>query len=243
MAPRNTTIEEINGLVAQAQAGSTAAFDELVRRYRPRIYALALHVTGNESDADDIAQEVFLRAYRALRSYEGRGDFFSWIYRIALHLSFNERRARKRRTGASLDDPRVELGVAADAGGNPRRAAALRQIYGRLVAALDQLSPVLRATVILVCLQGLSHVQAARVLGTNTGTIGWRIHEARARLRVAMKPGPPGRLPPPPTSESKSGRLPPPSPGASVPRGERPVPTPELDSGSFDLSTLSSWYS
>ena len=241
MGPRNETIEEVNRLVERAQAGDGAAFGELVRHYRPRIYALAFHVTGSESDADDVTQEVFLRAFNALHSYEGRGDFFSWIYRIALHLAFNERRARARRTGASLDDPRVELGVAVDAGGNPRRAAALRQIYSRLVAALDQLSPVLRATVILVCLQGMTHAQAARVLETNTGTVGWRIHEARARLRAMMKPKHPGRLPPPPppgqTSSAK--KLPPEPPS----RGQRPVATAELDSGSFDLSTLSCWYS
>ncbi len=241
MASRNESPEAVSRLVEQAQAGDGAAFGRLVRAYRPRIYALAFHVTGSESDADDVTQEVFLRAFNALHSYEGRGDFFSWIYRIALHLAFNERRARARRAGASLDDPRVELGVAVDAAGNPRRAAALRQIYSRLVAALDQLSPVLRATVILVCLQGMSHAQAARVLGTNTGTIGWRIHEARARLRVAMKPKHPGRLPPPPPPGQKSGstKLPPEPPS----QGQRPVATAELDSGSFDLSTLSYWYS
>ena len=241
MGPRNETFEEVNRLVERAQAGDGAAFDKLVRHYRPRIYALAFHVTGSASDADDVTQEVFLRAFKALDSYEGRGDFFSWIYRIALHLAFNERRARARRAGASLDDPRVELGVAVDAGGNPRRAAALRQIYSRLVAALDQLSPVLRATVILVCLQGMTHAEAARVLETNSGTVGWRIHEARARLRAMMKPKHPGRLPPPPPPGQASGatKLPPEPPA----RGQRPVATQELDSGSFDLSTLSAWYS
>jgi RNA polymerase sigma-70 factor (ECF subfamily) len=232
MTQRDRAGGEISELVDRAKAGEARAFAELVRRYRPRIYALALHVTGSACDADDVAQDVFLRAYRALPSFEGRGDFFHWIYRIALHLAFDERRARARRAGASLDDPRVELAVAVDARGDPRRAAALRQIYRRLLAALDVLSPVLRATVILVCIQGLSHPEAARVLGTNTGTIAWRIHEARARLRAAMH------------AQAERRRLPPPPPPRAADlagRGDTSAAPPD-DSGVCDLASLSSWY-
>ena len=69
-------------LVARAQAGEKQAFGELVRRYRPRILALALHLGGSESEAEDIAQEVFFKAYRKLDSFEGRSEFFTWVYRI-----------------------------------------------------------------------------------------------------------------------------------------------------------------
>src|SRR5262245_33478039 len=96
---------EVTEVVRRARTGNSNAFAELVRRYRPRIYALGLHLTGRASDADDIAQEVFLRAYRALNEFEGRGEFFSWLYRIALHLALNEKRNRARRGGPPLDDP------------------------------------------------------------------------------------------------------------------------------------------
>jgi RNA polymerase sigma-70 factor (ECF subfamily) len=79
--------------------------------------------------------------------------------------------------------------VAVDAYGDPRRAAELRQTYARLVAALDRLSPTLRSTVVLVSLQGLSHEEAAAVLGCPAGTVAWRIHEARNQLRAALEGG------------------------------------------------------
>src|SRR5258707_1958054 len=91
-------------LVAHAQAGDQAAFCELTRRYRPRIYALALHLTGNAQDADDVAQETFLRAYRSLGEFQGTSQFYTWIYRIAVNLSLNVQRANGRRRTTSMDD-------------------------------------------------------------------------------------------------------------------------------------------
>jgi hypothetical protein len=84
-----------------------------------------------------------------------------------------------------LDDPRVQAAIAIDAYGDPRRAADPRQTYSRLVAALDALSPTLRSTVVLVALQGLSHDEAGVILGCPPGTVAWRMHQARGRLRVA----------------------------------------------------------
>lgn len=177
----------IEELVRRAKGGDREAFAELVRRFRPRIYALALHLTGSRSDADDIAQDAFLRAFRQIGSFMGRSEFFTWLYRIAMNRAFNVKRDSKRRRGVDLDDPRVQAAVAVDAYGDPRRAAELRQTYARLVAALDKLSPALRSTVVLVALQGLSHEEAAVVLGCSPGTIGWRIHEARGQLRTAVE--------------------------------------------------------
>ena len=173
-------------LVQRAQAGDRAAFDELVRRYRARIYALTLHLTGSRAEADDITQEVFTRAYQRLSAFAGRSEFFTWLYRIAVNRALNARRDTARRRSSGLDDPRVQAAVAVDAWGDPRRAAELRQTYARLVAALDRLSPTLRSTVVLVALQGLSHDEAAAVLGCSPGTVAWRIHEARNQLRAAL---------------------------------------------------------
>jgi RNA polymerase sigma-70 factor (ECF subfamily) len=174
-------------LVRRAQAGDRAAFDDLVRRYRARIYALTLHLTGSRSEADDITQDVFTRAYQRIASFAGRSEFFTWLYRIAVNRALNARRDTARRRTSGLDDPRVQAAVAVDAYGDPRRAAELRQTYARLVAALDRLAPTLRSTVVLVALQGLSHDEAAAVLGCSTGTVAWRIHEARAQLRHALE--------------------------------------------------------
>jgi len=175
-------------LVAQAKAGDQRAFDALVRRYRKRIYALALHMTGSASEADDIAQEVFLKAYRALAQFEGRSQFFTWVYRMTVNRSLNSRRDRARRGEDTLDDPRLELAVAVDARHTPGREAELRQSYARLLRALDGLPADMRTTVILVCMQGLSHGECAVVQSVKEGTIAWRMHEARRRMHDAMAP-------------------------------------------------------
>lgn len=175
-------------LVAAAKGGDRGAFEALVQRYRKRIFALALHITGSASEADDITQEVFLKAYRALGDFEGRSQFFTWVYRMTVNRSLNARRDRARRGEDGLDDPRIELAIAVDARSNPNRAAELRQTYVRLLRALDSLPADMRTTVILVSLQGMSHGEVAVVQNVSEGTIAWRMHEARRRLNEAMAP-------------------------------------------------------
>ena len=174
-------------LVARAKAGELRAFDALVRRYRKRIFALALHLSGSESDADDIVQDVFLRAFRALEQFEGRSEFFTWVYRLTFNRALDARRAHARRSESSIDeaDPRIERAVQVDAEGDPRRAAELRQTYARVLRALDALPTEMRTTVVLVSLQGLSNAEAAVVQGCSRGTIAWRLHEGRRRLLEA----------------------------------------------------------
>jgi RNA polymerase sigma-70 factor (ECF subfamily) len=175
-------------LVAAAKAGDARAFEALVSRYRKRIFALALHITRSASEADDIAQDVFLKAYRALPEFEGRSQFFTWVYRMTVNRSLNVRRDRARRGENMLDDPRLELAVAVDARSDPAREAELRQTYARLLRALDSLPVDMRTTVILVSLQCLSHGEVAVVQKVSEGTIAWRMHEARRRLHEAMIP-------------------------------------------------------
>jgi RNA polymerase sigma-70 factor (ECF subfamily) len=177
-----------NALVAAAKAGDRRAFEALVVRYRKRIYALALHMTRSASEADDIAQEVFLKAYRALATFEGRSQFFTWVYRMTVNRSINARRDRARRGEEELDDPRLELAVAVDARSNPGRETELRQSYARLLRALDSLPIEMRTTVILVSLQGMAHGEVAVIQNVSEGTIAWRMHEARRRLNMAMAP-------------------------------------------------------
>jgi len=174
-------------LVARAKAGDRGAFDELVRKYRPRVYSLALHLTGQASDADDITQDAFLKAYHRLADFEGRSEFFTWIYRIAVHRALNATRDRKRRRTVPLDDPRLVAAVAVDSQGDPERALQLRDRYRTLLEAFDQLSQLLQTTVVLTTLQGLSYKEAAVVLDTTEGTIAWRIHEARRKMQIHLE--------------------------------------------------------
>lgn len=179
-------------LVARAKAGEPQAFDALVRRYRKRIFAFALHLSGSESEADDIVQDVFIRAYRALDQFEGRSEFFTWVYRLTLNRALDVRRSRARRSESSIDeaDPRIERAIEVDAPGDPRRAAELRQTYARVLQALDALPAEMCVTVVLVALQGLSNAEAAVVQGCSRGTIGWRLHEGRRRILEATAKNP-----------------------------------------------------
>jgi RNA polymerase sigma-70 factor, ECF subfamily len=199
-------------LVKRVQAGDRSAFSELVRRYRERIFALVLHLTGNESDADDITQEVFWGAFRAIGQFAGRSEFFTWIYRIAVNKSLNAKRSRVRRSETPLDDPRVAKAVAADAWGDPARAAELRQTYTLLLQALDNLPPEMKTTVVLVVLQGMSHGEASVVQQCPVGTIAWRMHKARERLQRALEPRPRRATP---TGSRATGARPPPIPRLS----------------------------
>jgi RNA polymerase sigma-70 factor (ECF subfamily) len=177
---------EAQRLVEAARNGDPRAFEALVKRYRHRIFALALHMTGSPSDADDITQDAFMRAYRNMHRFEGRSEFFTWLYRIALNRALNVRRDRTRRRTQDLDDPRVTVAVAVDSGGDPHRALELRRTYSYLVRAFDRLSPLLKTTVALTMMQNLSYPEAAVVLETTEGTIAWRIHEARKQMRAAL---------------------------------------------------------
>lgn len=174
---------EADALVAAAKRGEAKAFDALYKRYRDRIYALSLQLTGSRSDADDITQDAFVQAYKHLPNFEGRSEFFTWLYRITLHRALNVKRSRARKRTEPLDDPRVTVAVAVDAGGNPQRALELQQTYSLLLQAFDNLSPILRTTVALTLLQGLSYPETAIVLDTSEGTVAWRVHEARRLIR------------------------------------------------------------
>jgi RNA polymerase sigma-70 factor, ECF subfamily len=174
-------------LVAAARAGNPQAFDALVRRFRPRIYALALHLSGSASDADDITQDVFVNAYRHIAHFQGRSHFFTWLYRITMNRALNAERQRGRRSGVPLDDVRVEVALRVDAPTDPRLALELRETYAALLHALDELSPALKSAVVLTALQGLSYEEAAVVLGTSAAALAVRMHEARRQLRAALE--------------------------------------------------------
>jgi RNA polymerase sigma-70 factor (ECF subfamily) len=178
---------EADALVEAARRGDPRAFEALVKRYRHRIFALALHMTGSPSDADDITQDAFVRAFRSMDRFEGRSEFFTWLYRIALNRALNVRRDQARRRTTDLEDPRVVVAIAVDSGGDPARALELRETYVTLVKAFDKLSPLLKTTVALTMMQGLSYPEAAVVLETTEGTVAWRIHEARKQMRAGIE--------------------------------------------------------
>ena len=177
-------------LVDAARKGDAEAFGVLVRRHQKRIYRLAAHLLRDGAEAEDVTQDTFVRAYGALDRFDGRSEPFTWMYRIAVILSLNAIRSRKTgRKATTPDDPRIE-GLLADqksVEADPARLAADRQAAHALAEGIDQLSETLRTTLILVGIDGLSHAEAAQVLGCPEGTVAWRVHEARKKLRAHLE--------------------------------------------------------
>ncbi|MBX3251978.1 MAG: sigma-70 family RNA polymerase sigma factor [Myxococcales bacterium] len=173
----------------QAQRGDAGAYGRLVRAHQRRVHATAMQLLGDRGEAEDATQETFLRAWRALDRFDGRAKLSTWLYRICVNVSLNIIRRRRRAPTADVDDPRIPEPAADPTQGRSDPVAALErdEIERRLGKALDQLSPTLRSAVVLVLLQGLPHKEAAEVLGCPEGTVAWRIHEARRRLRDSLR--------------------------------------------------------
>lgn len=176
-------------LVEAAQAGDAEAFGAVVRRHQRRVYRLALHLLRNAAEAEDVTQDTFVRAYGALDRFDGRSEPFTWIYRIAVNLSLNAIRARKpSERSSSPDDPRVEhLLIERRAKlASPEAVSEDKELALALLAGIDGLSETLRTTLVLVVIDGVSHADAGQVLGCSEGTVAWRVHEARRRLRAHL---------------------------------------------------------
>jgi len=174
-------------LVEAARTGDSEAFGTLVRRHQKRVYRLALHMVRNSAEAEDVTQETFVRAYGALDRFDGRSEPFTWMYRIAVNLSLNAIRSRKTsQRSTPADDPRIESLLVehrSSVGGSPAVASEDKQLALALLEGIDGLSDVLRTTLILVLIDGVSHADASQTLGCSEGTVAWRIHEARRKLR------------------------------------------------------------
>jgi len=174
-------------LVDLARSGDGQAFGVLVRRYQKRIFRLAFHLVRSGAEAEDVTQETFVRAYQALGRFDGRSEPFTWLYRIAVNLSLNSIRARRsNRDSSQPDDPRIEALLhesSPQSGSDPALSSQQRELAAALCDGIDALSDTLRTTLILVCVDGLPHDDASKVLGCPEGTVAWRVHEARRKLR------------------------------------------------------------
>jgi len=189
-APANDPHEE-RRLVERAKGGDMEAYDDMVRRYQERIYATIYHMTANHEDANDLAQETFIKAYQALKSFKGDSSFFTWVYRIAINKTINFLKQRKNRTHMSLND--LDFNAEHDADlvaliseKTPRREVNLIELQEKLNAALQKLSEVHRMVVTLHDVQGLSHEEISRIMDCNTGTVRSRLFYARQQLQAYL---------------------------------------------------------
>jgi RNA polymerase sigma-70 factor (ECF subfamily) len=175
-------------LVEEARQGSREAFAELVRRHERRVYGLVFRMVRNHSDADDLAQEVFLTAFRSIASFRRGSSFYTWIYRIAVNVSltFLKKRSREK-DRAEFREDLAGRGPGGDRAPSPEARSVLNELGSKIEEAVDALPVRFRASFVLVAGQGLSHAEAAQVLGCSENTVSWRMHKARKLLRVRLE--------------------------------------------------------
>jgi RNA polymerase sigma factor (sigma-70 family) len=179
---------EESELVRRARRGDLQAYDDLVKRYQERIYATIYHMTSNHEDANDLAQESFIKAFQAMKSFKGGSTFYTWLYRIAVNKTINFLKQRKNRTHMSLND--LDFNTEHDpdmmaliSDNTPRRAAGLTELQNKLNEALLKLSEPHRLVVVLHDVQGQSHEEIAKVMDCNIGTVRSRLFYARQQLQ------------------------------------------------------------
>jgi RNA polymerase sigma-70 factor (ECF subfamily) len=178
-------------LVARAQDGDLAAYDELVGRYQGKIYSLLYNMTGNKEDAEDLLQAVFVKGYTSIGKFRGKSSFYTWIYRIGVNRAINFLKRRKRKSALSLDN--IDLGVERDpayvelsAKESPFRDATLSELQQKLNEALQTLSEKHRAVVVMHDIQGIPHEEIAQMLGCSAGTVRSRLFYARQSLQTEL---------------------------------------------------------
>ena len=178
-------------LVARARRGDLAAYDDLVKRYQERIYATIYHMTSNHEDANDLAQDSFIKAFQALKSFKGGSTFYTWLYRIAVNKTINFLKQRKNRQHMSLND--IDFNAEHDTDlialiseKTPRRDAGLNELQKKLNEALLKLSEPHRLVVVLHDVQGQSHEEIAEIMDCNIGTVRSRLFYARQQMQAEL---------------------------------------------------------
>src|SRR5436189_1715223 len=185
--PANEPVDEMV-LVKTARHGDLESYDELVRRYQERIYATIYHMTSNHEDANDLAQEAFIKGFHALKSFKGGSSFYTWVYRIAVNKTINFLKQRKNKLQMSLDDLDFNVEhnpdlIALISEKTPRREINLAELQEKLNVAMQKLSESHRLVVTLHDVQGLSHEEIAKIMDCNIGTVRSRLFYARQQMQ------------------------------------------------------------
>ena len=172
-------------LIARAQAGDVAAFERLSGGYADRLFILLVRLLGDRAEAEDVAQEVMLRAWRGITRFRGQSSYFTWLYRIAVNEANRALERRSRRpAGVSIGDRELELPGAPEE--EPSRQAENNELRQALGQALAGLPPPLRTAIVLRDVEGLSTQEAAKIAGVGQAAFKSRLHQARLRVRAAI---------------------------------------------------------
>jgi RNA polymerase sigma-70 factor, ECF subfamily len=171
-------------IVMRVLTGDVGLFELLIRRHDQRVYRIARAILRNEADAEDIAQETYLRAFQHLAQFEGRSKFSTWLLKIAIHETLARHRENAR--FVDLDDlPESEV-PRVDARRSPEHTAARSEIREVLQRAIDELAPTLRTVFMLREVEDMSSSEAAEILEISEDNLNVRFHRAKAALREKL---------------------------------------------------------
>ncbi len=176
-------------LIQQAAAGDTAAFETLVLRYQRQVYNLALRMVGNDADAQDLSQEAFVRAWRALDSFQFSSQFSTWLYRLTSNICIDFLRAQKRRKAVSLtvlQDEEDQQWDMPDGQPLPESQLIAREEQQAIAKAMAALDPEYRQVLTLRIVNDCSYQQIGAILGIREGTVKSRLSRAREQLRKKL---------------------------------------------------------
>lgn len=180
-------------VVRHVQAGEVAKFDQLVMKYRGRLYGVIYHLTSNREDASDLTQDAFIKAFQSINRFQGQSSFFTWLYRIAVNSTLTHLRKQRLRTFFSFEKIDQEDEVAAevvaaltDTTGADRETFA-HELQEKLNEAMQKLSIKHRTVITLFEIDGLSHQDIAEVMDCSVGTVRSRLHYAKQLLQSELQ--------------------------------------------------------
>ncbi|MGH7771942.1 MAG: RNA polymerase sigma factor [Candidatus Binatia bacterium] len=173
-------------LIHKIQGGDQSSFNQLVVKYRNRVMGVATRMLGDPAEAEDLAQDVFVKVYHALGGFKGEALFSTWLYRITANSCLNHRRRRKRedQVTGGVDDPEP---IFADGGANPHALLERKELKSFLERAIRALPEEQRMVLILRDIEGLSYEEIAGSLGLELGTVRSRLHRGRLAVQANIR--------------------------------------------------------
>jgi len=181
-------------LVKQCQAGQTEAFDELVSRYRTRVFAMIYNMVHNEQDAWDLAQESFVKTWKSIKRFRRHSSFYTWFYRIVMNVTIDWLRKKQIKGAGSEFDDSIQLKEIDPASRTVPKAEPLphermerNEIRAKIDNAIDQLSPEHRAVILMKEIEDMQYHEIAETLGCSIGTVMSRLFYARKKLQNLLR--------------------------------------------------------
>ena len=191
--PAQADVSDLD-LVKRCQNGDTDAFDELVTRYRTRVFGMIYNMVHSEQDAWDLAQDSFVKAWKSIKRFRGQSSFYTWLYRIVMNVTIDHARKKQIKGAGTEFNDEVKLGEIEPAARTaprseplPHRQMERSEIRARIDAAIAQLTPEHRAVILMKETEDMQYHEIAEALGCSIGTVMSRLFYARKRLQNLLR--------------------------------------------------------